>query len=198
MIMGSVLRLLLISRMMTHTEAVDRIMSAICEPLSFDGFTLNITSSVGIAAFPTDGDQPSMLIERADAAMYRAKEAGRNLCQFYNTEIHARVQERALIESTLPPALAAHQLVLHYQPQISLADGKLVGAARPETFIPTHRGHRPLHGLAPWLCPGAVQFESMEGSFQSSQQVSSRAPVVTSVQAARSIPSGMPNQAIAA
>ena len=71
-------------------------------------------------------------------------------------------------------------------------------SARPETFIPTHRGHRPLHGLAPWLCPGAVQFESMEGSFQSSQQVSSRAPVVTSVQAARSIPSGMPNQAIAA
>ncbi len=145
------------------THAIDRIMAAICEPLSFDGFTLNITSSIGIAAFPTDGDQPSMLIERADAAMYRAKESGRNLCQFYNAEIHARVQERALIESTLPPALAAGELVLHYQPQIRLFDGKFVGAEAlirwqhrelglllPDRFIPLAEESTLINQIGAW------------------------------------------------
>ncbi|MEO0317466.1 MAG: hypothetical protein RL404_1143 [Pseudomonadota bacterium] len=152
------------------TQAIDRIMAAICEPLSFDGFVLNITSSVGIAAFPSDGDQPSMLIERADAAMYRAKESGRNVCQFYNAEIHARVQERALIESTLPPALADKQLMLHYQPQLSLADGKLVGAEAlirwqhpelglllPDRFIPLAGESRLINRIGAWALNEACQ-----------------------------------------
>ena len=145
------------------TQAIDRIMAAICEPLAFDGYSLSITSSVGIAAFPADGDQPSMLIERADAAMYRAKESGRNLCQFYNAEIHARVQERALIESTLPPALERNELVLYYQPQISLADGKLIGAEAlirwqhpelglllPDRFIPLAEESTLINRLGAW------------------------------------------------
>ena len=125
------------------TQAIDRIMAAICEPLPFEGFSLTLTSSIGIATFPSDGDQPAKLIERADAAMYRAKELGRNLYQFYNAEIHARVQERAMIESTLAPALEARELVLHYQPQVSLTDGQLVGA---EALI---RWQHPELGLLP-------------------------------------------------
>lgn len=145
------------------TQSINRIMDAICEPLPFEGFSLNITSSIGIAAFPNDGDLPSMLIERADAAMYRAKESGRNLYQFYNTEIHARVQERAMIESTLAPALEARQLLLHYQPQISLHDGKLIGAEAlmrwqhpdlgllgPDRFIPLAEESSLINRIGAW------------------------------------------------
>lgn len=152
------------------TQAIDRIRAAISEPLSFDGFTLNMTSSIGIAAFPADGDQPSMLIERADAAMYRAKESGRNVCQFYNAEIHARVQERALIESTLPPALSANELVLHYQPQVSLTDGKLVGAEAlirwqhpelglllPDRFIPLAEESVLINRIGAWALSEACK-----------------------------------------
>ena len=152
------------------TQAIDRIMAAICEPLSFDSYTLNITSSIGIAAFPSDGDLPATLIERADAAMYRAKESGRNLYQFYNAEIHARVQERALIESTLPPALEAQQLVLHYQPQVSLSDGKLIGAEAlirwqhpelgmllPDRFIPFAEESTLINRIGAWALNEACQ-----------------------------------------
>ncbi len=152
------------------TQAIDRIMAAVCEPLSFDGYTLQITSSIGIATFPTDGDQPDILIERADAAMYRAKESGRNLYQFYNAEIHARVQERALIESTLAPALTAGQMVLHYQPQVSLTDGKLIGAEAlirwqhpslglllPDRFIPLAEESVQINRIGAWALNEACQ-----------------------------------------
>ncbi len=152
------------------TQAIERIMAAVCEPVQLDGYALTITCSLGIAAFPADGDQPAMLIERADAAMYRAKESGRNLSQFYNAEIHARVQERALIESTLPRALQAGEFLLHYQPQISLADGALVGAEAllrwqhpelgllsPERFIPFAEESTLINRIGAWALNEACQ-----------------------------------------
>ncbi len=152
------------------TQAIDRIMAAVCEPMVIDEYTLIITSSIGIAAFPADGDTPATLIDRADAAMYRAKETGRNVSQFYNAEIHARVQERALIESTLLPALAANQLVLHYQPQVSLTNGKLIGAEAlirwqhpelglllPDRFIPFAEESTLINRLGAWALNEACQ-----------------------------------------
>lgn len=150
--------------------AIDRIMNAVCEPIAFEGYTLNITCSLGIAAFPADGDTPSTLIERADAAMYRAKQAGRNLCQFYNAEIHALEQERALIESTLGQALGQNELFLHYQPQIDVATGSLVGAEAllrwqhpvlglltPGRFIPFAEESTLINRIGAWVLNEACQ-----------------------------------------
>ncbi len=150
--------------------AIDRIMAAVCEPIAFDGYTLNITCSLGIAAFPSDGDAPTALIERADAAMYRAKQSGRNLCQFYNAEIHALEQERAQIESTLAQALAQDELFLHYQPQIDVADGRLVGAEAllrwqhpvlglllPNRFIPLAEESTLINRIGAWVLNEACQ-----------------------------------------
>ncbi len=145
-------------------QAIDRIMAAVCEPVTLDGHLMNITCSLGIAVYPTDGDTPPALLARADAAMYRAKESGRNLCQFYNAEIHQRVQERALIESTLGRALDNGELFLHFQPQIELDSGRLIGAEAllrwqhpalgtltPDRFVPFAEESTLINRIGAWV-----------------------------------------------
>lgn len=110
------------------SDTMDRIMQAVAEPLSLEGNTLRVNCSVGVAVFPQDGGTPQLLLERADAAMYRAKEGGRNRCQFFNEEIHQHLQMRARIESELAGAVERGELFLEYQPQIDLSTGNVVGA----------------------------------------------------------------------
>ncbi len=107
---------------------LDRIMAAVCQPVDFDGYSLAVTCSLGIASYPEDADDGQLLLERADAAMYRAKESGRNLCQLYNDEIHARIVERTKIESALAQAIERNEFFVLYQPQIDARDGTVVGA----------------------------------------------------------------------
>ncbi|MCM0044973.1 MAG: bifunctional diguanylate cyclase/phosphodiesterase [Burkholderiaceae bacterium] len=107
---------------------LDRIMAAVCQPVDFDGYALAVTCSLGIAGYPEDADDGQLLLERADAAMYRAKESGRNLCQLYNDEIHARIVERTKIESALAQAIERNEFFVLYQPQIDARDGTVVGA----------------------------------------------------------------------
>ncbi len=112
----------------TLTPALlERVMSVVSEPVDVDGYSLSVTCSLGIASFPDDGDSVRALLERADAAMYRAKETGRNLYQLYNAEIHAQIMERMTIEGALAHALERDQLFLLYQPQIDLGSGRIVG-----------------------------------------------------------------------
>ncbi len=107
---------------------LERVMAVVGEPVEVDGYALSVTCSLGIASFPEDGDSVRVLLERADAAMYRAKETGRNLYQLYNEEIHAQIVERMTIESALAHALEREQLFLLYQPQIDARSGQIVGA----------------------------------------------------------------------
>ena len=62
-------------------------MQVVCEPVDFEGNTLEVTCSLGVTAYPQDGDSEDLLIERADAAMYAAKSSGRNLYQRYNADV---------------------------------------------------------------------------------------------------------------
>ena len=123
------------------SETLERIMSAVAEPAKIDGHTMRVNCSVGVAVFPQDGDLPEQLMERADAAMYRAKQAGRNRCQFFNEEIHAQLMERARIETELTGALQRGEFFLQYQPQIDLRTGEVTGA---EALL---RWQHPLLGL---------------------------------------------------
>lgn len=110
------------------SDTMDRIMQAVAEPLTVEGHQLRVNCSVGVAVFPQDGVTPQLLLERADAAMYRAKEGGRNRCQFFNEEIHQHLQTRARIESELAGAAERGEFFLEYQPQIDLNTGNVVGA----------------------------------------------------------------------
>jgi diguanylate cyclase len=101
--------------------------------------------SIGIAIFPEDGDDYEALLRKADAAMYRAKEAGRNLARFYDADMQDDLQHKLQLVASLRQALAAQELVLHYQPVIALATGRLVGA---EALL---RWQHPSQGL---LLPG--------------------------------------------
>jgi diguanylate cyclase (GGDEF)-like protein/PAS domain S-box-containing protein len=110
------------------SETLERIMRAVAEPVKVDGHTMRVNCSVGVAVFPQDGDTPEQLMERADAAMYRAKQGGRNRCQFFNEEIHEQLVERTRIETELASALQRGEFFLQYQPQIDLRTGEVIGA----------------------------------------------------------------------
>jgi diguanylate cyclase (GGDEF)-like protein/PAS domain S-box-containing protein len=103
----------------------------------------SISASMGVAVFPEDGDDFSTLFEHADAAMYFAKESGRNNVQFFRQEINQRVQQRLTIEKELRQALLDDQLELHYQPIIQLPEKRIAGM---EALV---RWRHPLKGLIP-------------------------------------------------
>ncbi len=97
-------------------------------PYSIGGISLHITPSIGIAIFPDDGDSVNTLIKNADAAMYLAKEKGRNNYQFYTPLLNSRTLDRLKLESDLRLALEKGGFELHYQPQIFAKTGNLWGA----------------------------------------------------------------------
>jgi len=92
------------------------------------GISLHITPSIGIAIFPDDGDSVNTLIKNADAAMYLAKEKGRNNYQFYTPLLNSRTLDRLKLENDLRLALDAGGFEVYYQPQLFAVSGNLWGA----------------------------------------------------------------------
>ena len=119
------------------------IQELISRPFTIDGHEFGITCSIGISLYPKDGYDVDSLLKNADAAMYRAKEQSRNSFQFYTSEMNDRVVERMVIERHLRHALEMGQLEVHYQPQVELANGRIVGV---EALL---RWHSPDLGLVP-------------------------------------------------
>src|SRR6185437_9418103 len=87
-----------------------------------------VTASIGIAAYPGDGSDAEALIGAADAAMYRAKQAGRNAFQFFTADINQRTRARAQLGRELRRALERKEFTLAYQPKIDLTSGQPCGA----------------------------------------------------------------------
>jgi diguanylate cyclase (GGDEF)-like protein/PAS domain S-box-containing protein len=132
--------LLLLSSIRSPADAAhvaEKAMTAVAEPFPLDGTEVQITASVGIAVYPEDGDTEDVLIRNADAAMYFAKERGRANMQFFVRELNRRVLARLSLESELRRATERQEFVLHYQPQINVRTGALVGV---EALIRWRRG----------------------------------------------------------
>ena len=106
---------------------MQQMLDAVRAPFAAGGNAVMVSCSAGIAVYPGDADTAELLVERADVAMYRAKEAGRNNAHFYKAEMNALAMHRLRLESDLRSALEAEEFVLHYQPQMDLATGRIVG-----------------------------------------------------------------------
>jgi diguanylate cyclase (GGDEF)-like protein/PAS domain S-box-containing protein len=91
------------------------------------GHDLTTSVSIGIAVYPEDGKDFDVLLKKADTALYKAKESGRNTYQFYTEQMNNEAVEYLKIRNGLRQALIHDEFLLHYQPQINLADGKVVG-----------------------------------------------------------------------
>jgi diguanylate cyclase (GGDEF)-like protein/PAS domain S-box-containing protein len=89
---------------------------------------INVSTSIGISIYPTDGEDMNTLIKNADIAMYRSKEYGRNCYYQFNSSMREHARERMEMEILLREALERQEFVLHYQPKINIATGKVSGA----------------------------------------------------------------------
>lgn len=120
-----------------------KILTAVSEPVQLRETEFHVTASIGITIFPLDDTDAEHLLRNADTAMYRAKDAGRNGFQFYTAEMNDQAQERLGIETDLRRAIAQHEFVLHYQPQVDIASGRIIGA---EALL---RWNHPQKGMIP-------------------------------------------------
>lgn len=121
----------------------EQLIAVMDEPFRIRGHGIYITVSIGIAIFPFDDESPETLLKNADAAMHRCKRDGGNSYTFYAETMNARSLERVQLTADLRTALSEEQFVLHYQPQVCLKTGRLMGA---EALI---RWRHPQLGLVP-------------------------------------------------
>ena len=114
-----------------NTQAVsrvaDRMTRAVSEPIMLGDQEVYTSTSIGIAVYPTDGDDVEVLLKNADAAMYHAKEQGRNNYQFFTRAMNESSVEQLILENSLRKAINNKELRLYYQPQVSVVSGQLVG-----------------------------------------------------------------------
>lgn len=124
-------------------EVATKLRDELGVPFMLEDMPLHLSPSIGIAVYPDDGDNPDTLIKNADAAMYLAKEKGRNNYQFYTPLLNVRTLDRLKLEFDLRSAVEQKQFELHYQPQITAGSKKLYGA---EALV---RWRHPERGLVP-------------------------------------------------
>ncbi|ANY86150.1 MULTISPECIES: PAS domain S-box protein [Pseudomonas] len=124
-------------------ELADTLRELLAEPMSLDGQRLQVTPSIGVALIPDHGATPADLLKRADIALYRAKDSGRNTTQLFHTTMQKAASERLRMETDLRLALARGELALHFQPQVDARDNRIVGA---EVLL---RWHHPQLGQQP-------------------------------------------------
>jgi diguanylate cyclase (GGDEF)-like protein/PAS domain S-box-containing protein len=110
------------------TLVAEKILERMGEPFAIDHHELSISLSIGIAVYPDDGKDFDTLLKQSDTAMYQAKESGRNTYRFHTGQMNIDAVEHLRMRNGLRHALDHGEFVLHYQPQISLASGAVIGA----------------------------------------------------------------------
>lgn len=109
-------------------HVAEKIVNDIAKRIQVESYELFVTPSIGVAVYPQDGDNGTALLKNADAAMYQAKDDGRNTYRFFTQEMQQRSSRLMLIENALRTALSRNELSLNYQPQICTLTGRVVGA----------------------------------------------------------------------
>ncbi|MFM0715571.1 EAL domain-containing protein [Paraburkholderia strydomiana] len=148
----------------------DRLLPLVRQPHELGGVALPVSCSVGVALFPDDGEDIETLMQNADAAMYQAKSAGRNLVKFFAPEMAERARHRLKLEACLRTAIATHEFRLEYQPCVDALTGELVavegllrwnsaqiGTVSPAQFIPIAEDTRLIIPLGAWVIDEACR-----------------------------------------
>lgn len=152
------------------SHVAEKVLKALALPYCIEAYELTITPSLGIAMYPADGDNYEALSMCADAAMYRAKQSGRNTFRFFTREMQERSDRTLQLENALRRVLEFGQLQLHFQPQISLEGGGVVGveallrwqhpemgAVGPSDFIPVAEDSGLILPIGEWVLRTAVR-----------------------------------------
>jgi len=135
---------LIVPEMAGEQDAVGvaaRLRHVLHAPFALARGEVGVTASIGVALYPADAADAGTLLQYADTALYRAKEAGRDVCRFFTSAMNGQAQRRLELETALRRAVEREEFVLHYQPKVRLSDGRISGA---EALI---RWQRPGHGL---------------------------------------------------
>lgn len=120
-----------------------KILAAMSDPHHIEGRNLVVSFSIGISIYPADADTPEALIQNADAAMYHAKEHGRNNFQFFTPDMNAEALDLLSLEADFRRAMVNGELQIYYQPQIDNATGAIVGVEALARWLHPERGFVP-------------------------------------------------------
>lgn len=151
-------------------HVADKLFSAVSLPYHIGHDELIVTPSIGIAMYPDDGEDLETLSKNADVAMYRAKRDGRNTFRFFKPEMQEHSARTLQLRNALRHALERNQLLLHYQPQVLIDDGRIIGAealirwqhpelgmVSPAEFIPIAEDSGQIVQIGAWVLRTAVR-----------------------------------------
>ena len=155
------------------SEAADvakKITTIIAETIKVDGYSLHVTTSLGISLFPEDGERSEVIVKNADTAMYRSKDQGRNQFTFFSAEMNARAERRLMLETKLRKALKENHLSVNYQPRLNTKTLEIIsvealarwndpeeGAIAPNEFIPLAEECGLIAKIDEWVLETACQ-----------------------------------------
>ncbi len=159
-------------------QVVQKLMQVVNTPFHLGEYDLNVTASMGIAIYPNDGKDLETLSRNADAAMYRAKREGRNSYRFFTQEMQERSTRHLELVNALRQALEKQQFQLHFQPQLSMQTGQVLGAeallrwyhpvlghVSPAEFIPVAEDSGLILPIGEWvLRTAATQWKQWQAS----------------------------------
>lgn len=121
----------------------DRIIQALCQETEVFGEIFHLSASIGVAIYPEDGDTVDEILKNVDNAMYFAKQSGKNCWKFYDTDMQAAAYEKMILTKKLHLAVANKEFSLHYQPQVNIATGAIVGFEALLRWITPENGDIP-------------------------------------------------------
>ncbi len=145
-------------------DIAQRVLAGLRDGLLIDGQPMSLSTSIGIAACPNDGDTLDQLLRQADTALFRAKEMGRDNYAFFTERMDLDIRAKLAIQNQLRGAVGRHEFEVHYQPQMCLHTGTLLGAEAllrwnnpllgsigPNRFIPLAEEYGLITGIGEWV-----------------------------------------------